>query len=55
MMWQEMAIKCKAERDALKAENARILEIVAEAQGMLVSPADVSSKLAEAFVGKVES
>ena len=48
---------------SLEAENARILEVVAEAQGMLEdyswAPSnftrhDVSCKLAEAFVGKGE-
>ena len=48
----------ESERDALKAENARILEVVAEAQVMLESiggwpsPHVVSCKLAEAFVRK---
>ena len=50
----------ETERDALKAENASILEVVAEAQGMLEgnggwpSLYEVSLKLAEAFVGKGE-
>ena len=53
-------VELESERDALKAENARILEVVAEAQVMLESisgwpsPHVVSCKLAEAFVGKGE-